>query len=129
MSGGPLLLLDRALTLDAVAGERQRLKPLLRDGLATALAVAEAAFIDLLQRRDNFLEEAPIAIAELEQEFPVVRRARLVAQVLDGIVLRTLTIHDVPPHLFDELVLLLFQLLSEVRQPILLHRRLLRRTP
>src|SRR6185503_2586133 len=127
--GGPLFLLDRTLTLDAVAGEGQRLEPLFGDGLATALAVTEAALVDLLQRGDHFLEETPIAVTQLEQELPVVRGARLVTQVLDGIVLGPLAVHDVPPHFLDELVLLLFQLLAEVRQPILPHRRLLPPAP
>src|SRR5262249_36493966 len=64
--GRPLFLLDGALALDAVAGEGERLQPLLGDGFSATLAVAEAPLVHLLQGGDNLLEQSPIAIAQLE---------------------------------------------------------------
>src|SRR4030095_15183623 len=48
--GGPLLFLDRALAVDAVAREGQRLQPLVGDRLAAPLAVAARAGVDLFAR-------------------------------------------------------------------------------
>src|SRR5262245_48158606 len=95
--GGSLLLLDRPLTLDAVPGEGQGLEPLLGNRLAAALAVPESPFVDLLQRGHDFLEQPPVAIAELEEKFAVVGRGGLIAQVLDRVVLRSLAVQDVLP--------------------------------
>src|SRR5689334_22736726 len=76
--GHPLLLLDRALTLDAVARERQRFEPLLGDFLAAPLAAAERAIVDLLQRGDHIAQEPTVAVAELEEELARVGGVRLV---------------------------------------------------
>ena len=117
--------LDRALALDAVARERQRLQALLGDRLAAALAVAEAALADLLQGQHDLLQEPPVSVAQLEEEFTIVGRRGLVAQILDGVVLGSLAVEHVPAHFLDELAVLLFQLLAVVDQAILLHRDLL----
>src|SRR5262249_59432872 len=127
-SGAALFLFDRPLALDAVAGERQGLEPLLGDGLAAALAVAEAALGDLLERGDHFLQQPPVAVAQLEEELAIVGGAGLVAEVLGRSVLRPLAVHDVLPHFLDELAVLLLELLAEVSEPFLSHHRLLRRT-
>src|SRR5512143_3289055 len=123
--GGALFLFDRALALDAVARERQRLQALLGDRLAAALAVAEAALADLLQGQHDLLQEPPVSVAQLEEEFTIVGRRGLVAQILDGVVLGSLAVEHVPAHFLDELAVLLFQLLAVVDQAILLHRDLL----
>src|SRR5437773_6990695 len=78
--GHALLLLDRPLTVDAVARERQRLEPLLGDRLPAPLARAEGAVVQLLQGGDDVAQQAPVTIAELEEELAVVRGGRLVAR-------------------------------------------------
>src|SRR3984893_1016089 len=122
---GALFLFDRALALDAVARERQRLQTLLRDRLATALAVAEAALTDLLQGQHDLFQEPPVTVAQLEEKLAIVGRGGLVAQVLDGVVLGPLPVEHVPTHFLHELAVLLLQLLAVVDQAIFLHRALL----
>jgi hypothetical protein len=70
--GRALFFLDGPLTFDAVAGEGQRLETLLRDGFPAPLAVAEIAVLELLEGGAHLLEQTPVAVAELEEEFPVV---------------------------------------------------------
>src|SRR6266478_6299400 len=123
--GGALFLFDGALALDAVARERQRLQALLRDRLAAALAVAEAALADLLQGQHDLFQEPPVTVAQLEEKLAIVGRGGLVAQVLDGVVLGTLPVEHVPTHFLHELAMLLLQLLAVVDQAIFLHRALL----
>src|SRR5256885_197554 len=65
----PLLLFGQPLAIDAVTRERQRLQTLVTDGLAAALAVAERAVVDPLQRGDDVTEKAILAVAQLEEEF------------------------------------------------------------
>src|ERR1700730_13609973 len=122
---GALFLFDRALALDAVARERQRLQTLLRDRLATALAVAEAAPTDLLQGQQHLFQEPPVTVAQLEEELAIIGRGGLVTQVLDGVVLGTLPVEHVPTHFLHELAVLLLQLLAVLDQAIFLHRALL----
>src|SRR5580700_763888 len=122
---GALFLFDRALALDAVARERQRLQALLGDRLAAALAIAEPAFVDLLQRERHFFQEHPVAVAQLEEELAIVGGRGLVPQVLDGIVLGALAVQDVLAHLLHELAMLLLQLLAEVDQAVFSHFDLL----
>src|SRR5215471_3033904 len=125
--GGALLFLHRALALDAISRERKGFQSLLGDGLTAALAIAESSLVDLLERRNHFLQQAPIPVAELEKELPIVGGRRLVSEVLDGVVLGALAVQDVLPHLVHELLILLLELLAEVGQAFLSHRRLLRR--
>src|SRR2546421_319570 len=65
----PLLLFGQPLAIDAVTRERQRLQALVADDLAAALAVAERAVVDPLQRGDDVTEKAILAVAQLEEEF------------------------------------------------------------
>src|SRR5690348_15446570 len=123
--GGALFLFDRALALDAVPRERQRLQALLGDRLAAALAVAEPALVDLLQGQHDLFQEPAVAVAQLEEELAIVGGGRLVAQVLDGVVFGTLPVEDVLAHFLDELTMLLLQLLPELDHAILLHGALL----
>src|SRR5215831_763674 len=116
------------MALDAIARERECLEPLFRDGLSAALAVAETTLVDLLQSRHHFFQESPVAIAQLEEELAIVRRGRLIAEVLDGVVFRPLAVQHVLADFFDELAVLLFQLLAKVAQALLFHRCLLRHT-
>src|SRR5919201_3722813 len=69
----PLLLFDHALAIDAVAGEGQRLEALVTDGLAAALAVAERAVVDLLQRRYDVAENAAVGVAALRKKIARIR--------------------------------------------------------
>src|SRR5262249_44311440 len=108
------------------AGERERFESLLRDRFTAALAIAEAPLVQLLKRGHHFLQQPPIAIAQLEQELAVVGRRGLISEVLDRVVVGTLAVEDVLSNFVDELTILLFQLLSEVSQAFLLHRCLLR---
>src|SRR5262249_40598307 len=69
-----LFLIDGAVALDAVAGERERFESLPRDRFTAALAIADAPLVQLLKRGPHFLQQPPIAIAQLEQELAVVGR-------------------------------------------------------
>src|SRR6266496_6010721 len=126
--GGALFFFDRPLALDAVAGKGKRLQALLRDRLPAPFAIAEITLFELFRSGADFFEEAPVAVAELEEEFAVVRRRSLISQVLGGVVFRTLGVEDGFAHAFDKLAVLLFQLLLELRQTLLPHRCLLRDT-
>src|SRR5215470_5811484 len=126
--GRALFFLDRPLTLDAVAGERQRFETLLRDGFPAPLAVAEIAFLELLKGGTYFLEQTSITIAELEEELPVVRGGRLIAEVLGGIIFGSLGVGYGFADSFHELAVFLFQLLPELSESLLPHRCLLRDT-
>src|SRR6266480_3321524 len=119
--GHALLLLDDPLAVDAVPRERQRLESLLGDRLAAALARAEGAVLQFLQGGHDVAQQAPIAVAELEEELPVVRGICLVAEVLDRVVFLVLAVERRPADLVRQLTLLLEQPLPEVRQPILSH--------
>ena len=90
--GGALLFLDQTLAVDAVAREGQRLEALVGDGLAAALAVAEGALVDLLQRGHDVAQQPPVAVAQLEEELPVVGGIRLVAEILDRVVFLILAV-------------------------------------
>src|SRR5262245_55315878 len=125
-SGASFFLLDGALALDAIAGERERFESLLRDCFTAALAIAEAPLVQLLQGGHHFFQQPPIAIAQLEQELAVVGRRGLISEILDRVVVGTLAVEDVLANFVDELTILLFQLRSEVSQAFLLHRCLLR---
>src|SRR5215467_12538764 len=126
--GRALFFLDGPLTLDAVTGERQCFETLLRDGFPAPLAVAEIAFLELLKGGTYFLEQTSITVAELEEEFPVVRSGRLIAEVLGGIVFGALGVGYGFPDSFHELAVFLFQLLPELSESLLPHRCLLRDT-
>src|SRR5262249_42031953 len=89
------------------------------------LAGAVVTFVDALQRRHDVAEEAPVTVAELEEELARVRGVRLVAQILDRIVFLILPVQCGLTHLVSELTLLFQQLLLEVGEPILSHRDLL----
>src|SRR5678809_1555658 len=121
---GALFLFRRALALDAEARERERFEALLGDGLAAALAVAEATLVDLLKGEGDLLQEAAVTVAQLEQELAIIGRGSLVTQVLDGVVLGTLPVEHVPTHFFHELAVLFLQLLPVVDQAVFLHRDL-----
>src|SRR6185503_13671762 len=118
---GTLFLFDRALALDAVARVRHRVQALVGDRLAAALAVAEPALGDLLQRERDLLQPPALAVAQLEEELAIVGGRGLVAQVLDGVIFGALPIEDVPAHLLLELAVLLLQLLPELSQTVFLH--------
>src|SRR5262249_54215982 len=113
-SGASLFLLDGALALDAIAGERERFESLLGDRFTAALAIAEAPLVQLLQRGHHFFQQPPIAIAQLEQELAVIGRRGLIPEILDRVVVWTLAVEDVLANFIDQLTILLFQLLSEV---------------
>src|SRR3990172_7997520 len=93
LPGRRLLLLYQTLAVDAVAGERQRLEPLFGDRLAAPLANPERPFLDFSEGTDHFLEESPVAVAQLEKELAVVGIIGLVPEVLDRVVLLTLRIY------------------------------------
>src|SRR6185503_18019089 len=103
------------------AGERQRFETLVADGLAAALAVPEGAVVDLLQGGDDVAQQAPIAVAQLEEEFPVVGGIRLVAEILDRIVFLILAVGRRTSDAVGKLPLLLEQLFLEARQSLFLH--------
>src|SRR6266508_2390524 len=88
--GGALFFFDEPLAVDAVAGEGQRLEALVGDDLPAALAVAEVASVDLLQRRDDFLQDPAVPVAQLEEELAVVRCRGLVPEILRGVVVGAL---------------------------------------
>src|SRR5216117_926442 len=123
--GHPLLFLDHPLAADAVARERQGLEPLFGNRLAAPLAGTEPAVVQLLQGRDDVAQQPTVAVAQLEEEFSRVRRVRLVAEVLDGIVFLVFSVEGGSPDLFGQLSLLLDELLFEVCEPILAHLNLL----
>src|SRR6267378_566444 len=123
--GHPLLFLDHPLAADAVARERQGLEPFFGNRLAAPLARTEPAVVQLLQSRDNVAQQPTVAVAQLEEEFSRVRRVRLVAEVLDGIVFLVFSIEGGSPDLFGQLSLLLDELLFEVCEPVLAHLDLL----
>src|SRR5262245_27529223 len=111
--GGALLLFDDPLAVDAVARERQGLQPLVADRLATALAIAEGAVVDLLQRGDDVAQQAVIAVAQLEEELARVRRVGLVAEILDRVVVLIFAVNRGASDAVGELLVLLQQALSE----------------
>src|SRR4029453_2289185 len=123
--GRPLFFFHGALAVDAIARERQRFEPLLADGLAAALAVAEVAVVELLKRGGDVLQLPPLTVPQSEQEFTVVCARGLVAQVLDRVVLGPLPVLDVLAHLVRQLAMPLLQLFPEVGQAFLPHRDLL----
>src|SRR5207247_2458499 len=73
---------------------------------------------------DDLAQQAPVAVAEFVEELPVVRRIRLVAEVLDRVVFLVLAVKRRPADLVRQLALLLEQALLEVRQSIFSHRDL-----
>src|SRR5262249_28848732 len=119
--GGALFFFDGPLAIDAVAGERQRLEALVSDRLPAALAVPVAALVELLQGGDDLFPEPLGAVAELEQELPVIGRRGLVSEIFRGVVIGTLAVEHVLADFFDELPVLLLQLLAELGDAILLH--------
>src|SRR5258705_10972430 len=123
--GRPLFFFDGALAVDAVARERQRFEPLLADGLAAALASAEAAVVELLKRGGDVLQLPALSVTQAEQKLPVVRARGLIAQILDRVVFGPLPVLDVLAHLVHQLAVLLLQLLPEVGQTLLPHHDLL----
>src|SRR5262245_54470598 len=122
--GHPLLFLHQALTVDAVARERQRVQTPVGDRLPAPFACAEGAIVDLLQRGDDVAKQPTIAVAKLEEELAGVGRVGLVTEVLDGIVLLILPVERGLAHLVRELTLFLEEALLEVRQTLLFHRYL-----
>src|SRR5262245_49752047 len=124
--GHPLLFLDPPLAVDAVPCERQRLEPFLGDRLVAPLARPEGAIVQLLEGRDDIAEDPTVAVAELEEELARVRRVGLVAQVLDRVVLRILSVQSGPADLLGQLPLLFDKSLLEVCEAVLAHRGLLR---
>src|SRR6266850_647033 len=109
--------------------ERRGLEPLFGNRLAAPLARTEPAVVQLLQSRDDVAQQPAVAVAQLEEEFSRVRRVRLVAEVLDGIVFLVFSIEGGSPDLFGQLSLLLDELLFEVCEPILAHLDLLPHHP
>src|SRR5437762_13146115 len=107
----PFLLLDHTLAIDAVARERQGLQPLVTDGLAAALAVAERAVVDLLQRRHDVAEDPAVAVAELEKELARIGGVGLIAEILDGVIFLVLNVQRRAADFVGELPVLLDQAL------------------
>src|SRR5437879_5509831 len=97
---------------------------LLGERLSAPLARTKAAALQLLQGGDDIAQQAPVAVAEFEEELPVVRGIRLVAEVLDRVVFLVLAVKRRPADLVRQLALLLEQALLEVRQSIFSHRDL-----
>src|SRR4030095_1113786 len=122
--GGSFLFLDQTLAGDAVAGEGQRFEALVADGLAAALAVAERALVDLLQRGHDVAQQTPVAVAQLEEELPVVGGILLVAEILDRIVFLILAVGRGATDTIGKLPLLLEQLFLEARPSLFLHHAL-----
>src|SRR6266446_702138 len=123
--GHPLLFLDHPLAADAMAREGQRLEPFLGDRFAAPLARAERAVVQLLERRHDVPQKAPVAVAQLEEKLPRIRGVRLVAEVLDRVVFLIFYVEGGSPDLLGQLPLLLDETLFEVREPILSHLDLL----
>src|SRR5215470_12898863 len=123
--GHPLLFLDHALAVDAMTRERQRLEPFFGDRLVAPLARAEGAIVELLEGRDDVAEDPTVAVAELEEELARVGRVRLVAQILDRVVLGVLSVRSGPADLLGQLPLLFDKALLEVCEAVLAHRGLL----
>src|SRR5262249_49216976 len=119
-----LLFLHQPLAIDAVTRERQRIESLVGDRLAAALAGAERAVLDFLQRHHDLAQQSTIAVAELEEEFARVGRIGLIAEILDRIVFLVLAIEPRAPYFLDQLMLLVEQALFETRQPIFFHQGL-----
>src|SRR5438445_2796733 len=119
-----LLFLHQPLAIDAITRERKRVESLVGDRLAAALAGPERSILDLLQRHHHFAQQPAIAVAQLEEKFPRVRRVRLIAEVFDRVVFLVLAVERRAPHLLDQLVLLVEQALFETRQPIFFHHGL-----
>src|SRR6266508_350382 len=123
--GHPLLFLDQPLAADAMAREGQRLEPFFGDRLAAPLARAERAVVQLLERRHDVPQQAPVAVAQLEEKFPRICGVRLVAEVLDRVVFLIFSVQSGSPDFFGQLPLLLDEEFFEVREPILSHLDLL----
>ena len=70
-------------------------------GLAAALAGAERAVLDALERRDHVAQHPAVTAAQLEEELARVRGVRLIAQVLDGVVFRILAVERGPADLVE----------------------------
>src|SRR5688572_5111209 len=120
-----LLLLDEPLAVDAVAREGQRLEALVGDRLAAALAVAERAVLDLLERGDDVAQDPPVAVAQLEEELPGVGGVGLIPEILDCVVfLLCCRVERGASGVGGELLALLEQLLLEARQSFLFHHDL-----
>src|SRR5262249_37758455 len=119
--GGALLALHAALALDAVPGEGQRGQPLLGDLLAAALALPEAALVELPERGEPIAEEPAVAAAQLELELPRVGAQRLVAEILGGLVFDVLAVEGAPPDLVLQLTTLVDERRPEVRDLIVSH--------
>src|SRR5215475_12159671 len=123
--GHPLLFLDHPLAVDAVTRERQGLEPFLGNRLVAPLARPEGAIVQLLEGREDIAEDPTVAVAELEAQLAGVRRIGLVAQVLDRVVLRVLSVQSGPADLLGQLPLLFDKALLEVCEAVLAHRGLL----
>ena len=54
--------------------------------------LAEGAVVDLLQRGDDVAQQTAVAVAQLEEELPVVGGVRLVAEILDRVVFLILAV-------------------------------------
>src|SRR5262249_3955551 len=108
------------LAVDAVAREREGVEAPFGDRLAAALALSEAALVELPQRDQDFFEEAPVTVAQLEQELAGVGGRPLVPQILDAVVFLPLAITRASPDLILELASLVQERLAEVGEPVLL---------
>src|SRR5581483_7917065 len=123
-AGGPVLvLLLPALTRDAVARERHRVQPSLPDRLPAPLALPEPPLVQLAEGVQDVPEQAPVAVAELEQELAGVGGVRLVAEVLGRVVVGPLLVERAPTDLGLELPSLGDQRVAELAEPLRLEPR------
>src|SRR5215475_12050787 len=104
--GHALFFLDEPLAVDAIARERQGVQTLLGDRLAAALARAVRAVLDLLQGGDDLAQQPPVAVAQLEEKLARVGGVRLIAEILDRVVLLVLPVEGRAADFRHQLVLL-----------------------
>ncbi len=74
--GGALFLFDRALAVDAVARERQRLEALVGDGSPQRSQSPKPPSSIFCSAEHDFLQQPAVAVAQLEEELAVVGRTR-----------------------------------------------------
>src|SRR5262245_49535751 len=116
---GLVLALEAALAVDAIACERQGLEPLLADRLSAALALPEAAFVELLECGHHLAQEPPVAVAQLELELARVGSIGLVAEVFGRVVVETFLVERAAADLGLKLAALGHQRLAQLLQPVL----------
>src|SRR5215475_1067694 len=87
--GHALFFLDEPLAVDAIA-----------------LARAVRAVLDLLQGGDDLAQQPPVAVAQLEEKLARVGGVRLIAEILDRVVLLVLPVEGRAADFRHQLVLL-----------------------